>query len=73
MTDIPFHATRMGQRYFEHVVPELVRQIARLNDTLERLIEAAEPKEKSDDHDEDSSEDLDSQAPKATHSRTDGR
>ena len=72
MTDIPFHATRMGQRFYEHTVPELARNLSRLSDNLERLIEAAEPKEKSNEHDKDSTEetrnDLDSQGPQATHS-----
>lgn len=34
----PFHQTRMGQRYYEHTVPELVRQLTRLNDLLERSL-----------------------------------
>lgn len=34
-----FFRTQMGQRFYEHTVPELVRQMARLNDNLERLIE----------------------------------
>ena len=33
MTDVPFHATRMGQRFYEHTVPELARQLSRLNST----------------------------------------
>ena len=36
MTDVPFHATRMGARFSEHTVPELVKQITRLADALER-------------------------------------
>lgn len=31
----PFHMTRMGQRFYEHTMPELVRQLSRLNDLLE--------------------------------------
>ena len=38
MSEIPFHSTRMGQRFYEHTMPELVRQLARLNENLERLI-----------------------------------
>jgi len=34
MTD--FHTTRMGQTYYDRTVPELVRQLTRLNDNLER-------------------------------------
>ena len=39
MSGIPFHNTRMGHTFFEHTMPELVRQITRLNDLLERLLE----------------------------------
>ena len=42
MSEVPFHATRMGQRFYEHTVPELVRQIALLNENIERLVSAAE-------------------------------
>lgn len=31
-----FHETRMGQRFYERTVPELVRQVERLADALER-------------------------------------
>ena len=37
MSDIPFFMTAMGRRHYEHTMPELVRQLARLNDNLERL------------------------------------
>lgn len=37
MGNIQFFQTRMGQRFYEHTLPELVRQIARLNDLLERI------------------------------------
>ena len=36
--ETPFYKTRMGQSYYEHTAPELVRQLARLNDLLERLL-----------------------------------
>jgi hypothetical protein len=36
MSDIPFHKTQMGHRFYEHTMPELVRQLARLNAILER-------------------------------------
>ena len=36
MSEVPFHSTRMGQRFFEHTMPELVRQLQRLNENLER-------------------------------------
>ena len=40
MNDVPFHATRMGQRFYERTLPELVRQIERLNELLEKVVEA---------------------------------
>lgn len=36
MSDVPLHATRTGQRFYERTLPELVRQIERLNELLER-------------------------------------
>ena len=44
----------MDRGSYEHTVPEVVRQLSRLN--LERLIEAAEPTEKTDDCDDDDRE-----------------
>ncbi|QRK08530.1 hypothetical protein F0U61_40860 [Archangium violaceum] len=41
-SEIPFHATRMGYRYYESTLPALVRQLTRLNDNLERLLALAE-------------------------------
>ena len=56
MSDTPFHATVMGRRYYEHTAPELVRQLTRVADALERLIEtqhsqkpAAEPANTNDE------------------------
>lgn len=37
MGDAPFHQTRMGRQFYERQVPELLRQLARLNDNLEHL------------------------------------
>ena len=37
MSDVPFYLTRMGARFYEHTLPELVRQITRLADALERI------------------------------------
>lgn len=34
-----FFRTHLGHRFYEQTMPELVRQLARLNDNLERLIE----------------------------------
>jgi len=49
MSETPFFKTRMGQRYYERTLPELVEQISRLNELLERLVrrlEAADQEER---------------------------
>ena len=52
-----FHETRMGLRFYEHTLPELVRQLTRLNENLERLadlhVQADEPQpsDRKDSHD----------------------
>ena len=70
MTNIPFHATRIGQRFYEHTAPELVRQLSRLNENLVRLAEAAEQKDESDDQGKEAHEKgnmkLGSEDPQAT-------
>jgi len=48
MSEPKFFQTRMGQRFYEHAVPELVRQLERLNELLERLVAAQERREKDD-------------------------
>ena len=47
MSNIPFHRTRMGQQFYDKTMPELVRQISRLNDLLERLLARLPEREKS--------------------------
>ncbi len=42
MSEPKFFQTRMGQRFYEHSVPELVRQLERLNELLERLLAVQE-------------------------------
>jgi uncharacterized small protein (DUF1192 family) len=42
MSDVPFYRTQMGHRFYEHTVPELSRNIARLADLLERLVAGLE-------------------------------
>ncbi len=42
MSEPKFFQTRIGQRFYEHTVPELVRQIERLNELLERLVATQE-------------------------------
>jgi hypothetical protein len=46
MTDIPFYRTQMGHRFCEATAPALVRELARLNENLERLLAVIEPNAK---------------------------
>ena len=48
-----FHATRMGQRFYEHTVPELVRQLDRLNTNLERITATRGEPDGHEDEDRD--------------------
>jgi hypothetical protein len=43
--EVPFHATRMGQQFYERTLPELVRQITRLAEAVEKLSEQQRPGE----------------------------
>lgn len=40
-----FFRTRMGQTFYEATMPSLVRELARLNQNLERLVAIAEKRE----------------------------
>ena len=51
MNETPFFKTRMGHAYYEHTLPELVRQIKRLNELLERLVVAQEQRQEQGDAD----------------------
>jgi hypothetical protein len=42
MSGPAFFQTRMGMRYYEHTMPELVRQVTRLNDLIERFVRQVE-------------------------------
>ena len=45
-----FHKTRMGHRFFEQTMPELVRAVHRLADAIERVVAARDwPKPEEDD------------------------
>jgi len=48
MSEVPFHATRMGRTYYERDVPELIRQLKRIGDGVERLVELNETTSKAD-------------------------
>ena len=37
MADVPFHATRMGQKFYDHTMPGLVQELARIAEALEKL------------------------------------
>lgn len=38
MNDIPFYRTQMGHRFYDTTAPSLVRELARLNENIERLL-----------------------------------
>lgn len=42
MSGPSFFQTHMGQDYYQVTMPRLVRELARLNDNLERLVAVAE-------------------------------
>ena len=42
MNETPFFKTRMGQRFYEQTMPELVKQLGRLTEILERLVDRQE-------------------------------
>ncbi len=45
MSETPFFKTRMGQSFYEHTMPTLVKQLERLNELLERLVERTDAKD----------------------------
>jgi hypothetical protein len=49
MSDVPFYRTQMGHRFYEATAPSLVRELARLNDNLERLVALAARVTKADE------------------------
>ncbi len=42
MSGPAFFQTRMGVRHYEHTMPELVRQLTRFNDLVERFVRQVE-------------------------------
>ena len=49
MSQLEFYQTRAGRSYYEHTLPELIRQLERLNENLEKLLQRrAGRKEKAD-------------------------
>ena len=63
------HETRMGQTLITHTLPELVRQLTRLNENLERLADSRvrvgerRPSHRKDDDDDPEDRDQDAQPP----------
>jgi hypothetical protein len=46
MSEVPFYLTKMGRQYYEVTMPELVRQLHRLNDLLALAVEIADKQTK---------------------------
>ena len=44
MSNVQFYQTRAGRQYYEVTMPELVRQLHRLNDLLALAVEIADRK-----------------------------
>ncbi len=42
MSETPFFKTRMGHQFYDRTMPNLVKQLERLNDILERLVDRQE-------------------------------
>jgi hypothetical protein len=49
MSDVGFHETRDGRQFYCVTMPELVRQLTRLNDLLALAIEIADKKKDAND------------------------
>ena len=52
-----FFETRMGHRFYESTLPELVRQVSRLADALERMNDLQQQKKDHDSQDDRTQED----------------
>ena len=48
MSGVQFYQTKTGRQYFEVTMPELVRQLHRLNDLLALAVEIADKKVKDE-------------------------
>ena len=51
MNEVQFFQTRMGKTYYENTLPNLIREIHRLNDLLAIAVELLEKKTKDGDDD----------------------
>lgn len=50
---IEFFQTMMGKRYYEHTLPELVKQLTRLNTNLETILARLGPAPSAPTKDQD--------------------
>lgn len=48
MTQIQFHETRAGAEFYRRTMPELVKQLTRIADALERVVERGGPEAASE-------------------------
>ena len=48
MNEVPFHLTKMGRDFYDRTLPEIARQLARLNDLLDQLVRRMGPVGKED-------------------------
>jgi len=49
MSDVQFFQTRMGRTFYEHTMPELVCEIKKLNELLQKLVESSLEEEEIDE------------------------
>ncbi len=48
MSETPFYKTRMGHQFYERTMPALVKQLERLNDILDRLVDRQQDQKASE-------------------------
>ena len=48
MSETPFYKTRMGQQFYERTMPNLVKQLERLNELLARLVDQQDIRDEED-------------------------
>ena len=46
---VEFFQTRIGRQFYDHTMPELVRQITKLNELLERMVAAQDRQQREKD------------------------
>ena len=51
MSETPFFKTRMGHRFYEHTIPELVKQLEQLNQILGQIASRLDQTESSAQND----------------------